>query len=146
MNYAIRAQSILLTLLTAITGLAWADDPSGTVEQAILGEADRYAVAWNQGDTAAIYGTHHASYVLVTADGPITLKARMSAVEQRLDSSEDRGVLSFHDMTIKSLGDDYALAYGRASLLLKDGTQTSVWFTSVYMRTEAGWKAIHDHG
>ena len=117
-----------------------------SIEDQIRAEANLYADAWNRGDSDFIDATHDSSYVLVTASGPITLEERMSSVEARMTSSDTRGTLSFHDMSVRPLGKKYALAYGRAHLVSADGTEMSVWFTSIYMRTEEGWKAIHDHG
>ena len=138
-------RSATIALLTMTCALTWAEN-SDFVERQILAETEHYAAAWNRGDMSVIDATHHPSYVHVTPDGPVTLQQRRSGVEERLDASQDHGILRFHQMTVRPLGDDYALAYGQATLRFKNGTETSVWFTSVYLRTPDGWKAVHDHG
>ena len=138
-----------ISIITAIAALMLSSNfaLSGEIEDEILAEAHRYADAWNRGDIDAINATHDPSYIVVSStDGPSNLQERLANVSVRLSGGQDRGVLSFHDITVRPLGDNYVLAYGRAHLLFEDGSDTGGWFTSVYVKTADGWIAIHDHG
>jgi uncharacterized membrane-anchored protein len=62
-----------------------------------------------------------------------------------MESGKDHGDLNFSELEVKPLGKEYAMAYGRSSLKFKDGTEFNTYFSTVYVKTPFGWKAILTH-
>jgi len=60
-------------------------------------------------------------------------------------TGEDRGVLEYSHIQVKALEKKHALAYGELHLKFKDGSALNSWFTTVYLKTPFGWKAILTH-
>jgi len=106
---------------------------------------DYYSEVWNEGDLDTLRGYYHTDFVLVTSEGSVKLGQRIDDLEAIARSGEDRGELNYSDVTIKSLGDDHAMAFGRVSLNFKDGSALNTWFSTVYQKTPFGWKAILTH-
>ena len=106
---------------------------------------DYYSEVWNEGDLDTLRGYYHADFVLVTSEGSVKLGQRIDDLEAIARSGEDRGELNYSDVTIKSLGDDHAMAFARVSLNFKDGSALNTWFSTVYQKTPFGWKAILTH-
>jgi ketosteroid isomerase-like protein len=53
--------------------------------------------------------------------------------------------LRFEDLAVRSLTADSALATARFVLSGGGKPDQSGWFTLVWLRTPAGWRAVHDH-
>jgi len=53
--------------------------------------------------------------------------------------------MSFSNMQVKMLGNEHAMVYGQSHLKFKDGTELGSMFTSVFVKTPFGWKAILTH-
>ncbi len=138
----------LVIIMTIVSWKAIAQDVEKMgIKAQIEAEANAYAEAWNRGDFDAVAATHHDSYTLVDAKGPSTLAQRLADLKDSWASVRDRGTLRFSNVTVRPLGEGYALAYGQANIVFSDGrAMLSIWFTSVYMKTPKGWLAIHDHG
>jgi ketosteroid isomerase-like protein len=128
----------LALLLTA--GPAHAD-----TESDIRAALDYFAETWNSGDLEAIRGFYHPDFVLVTRNGVIPLGQRLDDLEDISRAGEDRGVLEYSQVRVQALEDKHATAYGKISLTFKDGSAFNEWFTSVYVKTPFGWKAILTH-
>ena len=111
----------------------------------ILTALDYYAEMWNTGDIDAIAGYYHQDFVLVNAEGSIPAGRRVDDLKTIAQAGEDRGELSYSSVTVKPLGKDHALAYGELGLAFKDGSAIKTWFTTVYVKTPFGWKAILTH-
>jgi ketosteroid isomerase-like protein len=103
------------------------------------------AEVWNEGDLGVFKSYYHSDFVVVSQEGPIALDQWLGDLEDIAEAGKDRGKLSHADIQVKSLGDDRALAWGRRSLSFKDGSGFDSWFTTVYVKTPFGWKAIHAH-
>ena len=54
----------------------------------------------------------------------------------------DSGQLSFCNVEVIPLGDDHAMAYGMSTMAFEDGSSLQNWFTTVYVNTPFGWKAL----
>lgn len=118
---------------------------SADTESDIRSALDYFAETWNEGDLEAIRGFYHPEFVLVTEDGVIPLAQRIDDLEDIARAGEDRGELKYVDVSVQSLGEKHATAYGRISLAFKDGSAFNSWFTSVYLKTPFGWKVILTH-
>ncbi len=132
-------RSIILALLLA-AGPAYAD-----TESDIRAALDYFAEIWNSGDLEAIRGYYHPDFVLVTRNGVVPLGQRIEDLQDIARAGEDRGVLEYSRVSVQPLGDAHATAYGKISLTFRDGSAINDWFTSVYVKTPFGWKAILTH-
>ncbi len=130
---------IAFVCMTAITSL------HADTRNDILTALDYYAEMWNTGDIDAIAGYYHQDFVLVNAEGSIPAGRRLDGLRTIAQAGEDRGELSYSSVTVKPLGKDHALAYGELNLAFKDGSAIKTWFTTVYVQTPFGWKAILTH-
>ncbi|MEJ2383597.1 MAG: nuclear transport factor 2 family protein [Xanthomonadales bacterium] len=127
---------ILLALLIAATPLA--ADTASDIRDAL----DYYAEVWNENDLEAIEGYYHQDFVLVSDDGVFSRKQRIDGIRELVSGGGDRGRLDYAEVTVEELGDTHAVAYGRLSLRFKDGSMLESWFTTVYVKTPFGWKAL----
>lgn len=132
-------RSIILALLLSASPV-YAD-----TESDIQAALDYFAEIWNSGDLEAIRGFYHPDFVLVTRDGVVPLGQRLDDLEDITRAGEDRGVLEYSQVRVQALEDKHATAYGKISLKFKDGSAFDEWFTSVYVKTPFGWKAILTH-
>ena len=106
---------------------------------------DYYAEVWNEGDLEAIRGYYAPQFVAVTPDGLVTLAQRMESLALLFMPGEDRGELQHTGVTIEPLDNSHALAYGHVRLRFRDGTELDNWFSTVYVKTPFGWKAMFSH-
>jgi hypothetical protein len=130
-----------LLVFALIPSLSLADDASDEIEQLLNFVADE----WNVGDLDSIRGQFHRDFVLITTDNTRTRKERYDELEIIMSPGQDRGELSYSDLHVKSLSSDHALVYGKSGLKFKDGTEISSMFSSIYLKTPFGWKAIFTH-
>jgi ketosteroid isomerase-like protein len=128
-----------------LTALMVAGPVSADTESDIKSALDYFSEIWNAGDLESIRGFYHPDFVLVTNDGVIPLGQRLDDLETITEAGEDRGVLEYSQVRVQALEDKHATAYGKISLTFKDGSAFNTWFTSVYVKTPFGWKAILTH-
>ena len=131
---------VFLTGFLFFSGSA-AADPKTEIESVM----DYFAEMWDEGDLNAVRSYYHRDFVLVTSDGTISMEQRLDDLETIMESGKDHGDLNFSELEVKPLGKEYAMAYGRSSLKFKDGTEFSTYFSTVYVKTPFGWKAILTH-
>jgi ketosteroid isomerase-like protein len=136
--------SVNRTLL-AIAFLLVASPAIADTETEITTALDYFAEVWNEGDLEAIRGYYHQDFVLVTDGGSIALGQRIDDLKAIAQAGEDRGVLEYSQVRVKALEKKHALAYGELHLEFKDGSAINTWFTTVYVKTPFGWKAILTH-
>jgi len=104
-----------------------------------------YAEIWNEGDVETIRGYYHPDFVLITSDGPVPLSQRIDDLKDISQAGEDRGELRYSQIKVKSLGQNHAMARGKVQLKFKDGSSFDSWFSTVYVKTPFGWKALLTH-
>jgi uncharacterized protein (TIGR02246 family) len=105
------------------------------------------AEAWNRADLRGHLALYVDSVTFMTEDGP---RRGVSAVEEAFRATyfrdgQPRQSLRFEQVAIRPLGHDAALQTGRFVLAGGGEPEQSGWFTLVWMRTPAGWRAVHDH-
>lgn len=135
----------VISFLLAVIFLLSAGPALADAEAEITAALDYFDQIWNEGDLDSIRGYYHPEFVLVTEKGSIPLGQRIDDLEEIARAGEDRGVLSHSQTRIRALGDDHAVAYGQRKLLFKDGSAFEFWFSTVYVKTPFGWKAILTH-
>lgn len=106
---------------------------------------DYYAEIWNEGDLDALRGYYHEDFRLISANGVTTAEQRLADLATVAETGTDRGELTHNDVEIVALGDKHALAYGRLSLRFKDGSSIEGWFSTTFVNTPFGWKALVTH-
>ncbi|MEE4292342.1 MAG: nuclear transport factor 2 family protein [Xanthomonadales bacterium] len=111
-------------------------------EQDIRRALDYFAEVWNENDLVAMQGYYHGDFVLVNDTGVVTRDQHLQNMQTLVDDGGDRGELSYSNLTVTSLGDGHAVAYGQISLTFEDGSALNSWFTTVYKNTPFGWKAL----
>ena len=134
----------LLPLLYA--GTAAAQGPNNT-ELEIGRLLEESASSWNRGDLDGHLADNAVSISFMTAKGPIVGKQRTADALRRSFFKEGKPIqqLRFEQVTIRRLGDGFALVVGR--FVLEGGGQPehSGWFSTIWERQSAGWRVIHDH-
>lgn len=114
-------------------------------ENEIRTALDYFAEMWNEGDIDALSSYYHQDFVLVTDNGVIPTGQRVDDLKSLTQAGEDRGELSYSEVKVKAIEDKHAMAYGKLNLKFKDDSAITSWFTTVYVKTPFGWKAIVSH-
>ncbi|MGD8358245.1 MAG: nuclear transport factor 2 family protein [Lysobacterales bacterium] len=138
MNAAFRIVIVLVCLCAFPVAMA-------DTESDITAALDYYAEMWNEGDVEALHGYYNPDFVLVTSAGTIPLPQRLDDIKALGGSGKDRGELSYYGVTVRPLGDGHAVAWGRARLKFGDGSSIDNQFSTVYVKTPFGWKALLTH-
>lgn len=146
---------ISLRVMLALTGAAacaplpqpaahsnWAAD-----EAAISAATSASADAWNRGDLKGHLAIYVDSVTFMTKSGP---RPGVAAIEQSFTTSyfrdgQPKQQLRFEQVTIRRLDANSAVETGRFVLSGGGEPEQSGWFTLVWVRTAAGWRAVHDH-
>ena len=103
--------------------------------------------AFNRGDLPGHLAIYDPAVTFMTKDGPrpgiapIEAAFRQSYFRDRLPKQQ----LGFEQLAVRPLGADQALATGRFVLAGGGEPDQTGWFTLVWLRTGAGWRAVHDH-
>jgi uncharacterized protein (TIGR02246 family) len=123
----------------------------------LFGQADevrtmlkKSEAAWNRGDLAAFASDYEDAPTTTFVGREVTrggVDAILARYQRSYPGAEARGVLTFSEIEVRPLGDDYALALGRFALkrTAAGGGDSAGRFTLVLHRTAKGWKIIHDH-
>ena len=116
-------------------------------EMEIRARLDSTAVGWNRGDLA----TYLAVY---TPDASEMLSDGVAHGRDRIEQTMKEGFwrngrplqqLHYEHVEVRMLGDDHALVTGQYVLTGAARPQRTGWFTTVWARTDDGWRMIHDH-
>ena len=135
----------VIRIVLAFAFLLLASPAIADTESDITAALDYFAEIWNEGDLEAIKGYYHPDFVLVTDAGSIAQGQRMDGLRDIAQAGEDRGVLDYSHIRVKALEEKHAMAWGELQLKFKDGSAINAWFTTVYVKTPFGWKAILTH-
>jgi uncharacterized protein (TIGR02246 family) len=145
---ALRA-TLLLTLLTAacarspaVSGPA--PDHASAGIRAVL---DSTAAGWNRGDLSRYLWAYADSATAMGANGPELGVGAIEAQMRRGFWRTGRPIQSLHyeHVEVRPLGAEHALVTGQYVLTGGGQAQRTGWFTTVWQRTPAGWRMIHDH-
>lgn len=129
--------SVLLSGLLSVTTAATAD-----AETEIQAALDYLTQVWNENDMDAIASYYHSDFRLITKTGIIERTQLLDDMAQIGKRGGDRGKVRYSGVKVESLGEKHALAYGKMKLSFKDGSSIENWFTTVYVNTPFGWKAL----
>ena len=124
--------------------------PSGT-DAAVRAELEQMfttmAERWNAGDMPGHIAPYADSATMMTGRGPQGGRERIGEMLSRSFWREGRPVqqLRFEQVLVRSIGDGGAVVTGRFILSGGGRDEQSGWFTTVWERTPAGWRIVHDH-
>lgn len=133
-------RAVFFTGFLLFTSAAAAD--TETEIEAVLGY---FADMWNEGDLNAVRGYYHRDFVLITSEGVLSAEQRLGDLEAIMEPGKDHGELGFSEIRVEPLGKERAMAYGRSSLKFGDDTEVGTYFSTVFVKTPFGWKAILTH-
>jgi ketosteroid isomerase-like protein len=116
-------------------------------DAAIRAVFDTTTAGWNRGELSGYLSAYVDS---ATTMGSTGLVRGVNAIGDQMRAGFWRTgrplqVLRYEHLEIKPLGRDYALATGQYVLSGADRPDRTGWFTTIWARTPAGWRMIHDH-
>lgn len=128
---------LALLLLLIVSAPVYAD-----TETEIRAALDFFVQVWNEDDVEAIQGYYHPRFVQIGRNGPVSREEHVRNILTLIHDGGDRGTLAYSDIVVEELGAEHAMAYGHMTLGFEDGSAIDAWFTTVYVKTPFGWKAI----
>ena len=153
---------LVLVLAGACGGPSGARDPEAsapetrnavTPEEAAAIEADiralleRQSGAWNGGDLVTFVADYLDSSRMRFVSGGSVRYGADDVLDRYRRTYPDRaamGVLTFTDLDVRVLSDQYVFVFGRYNLERESDAPTGL-FTLLFERTGDGWKISHDH-
>ena len=108
---------------------------------------DASVQAFNRGDLPGHLAIYVEDVTFMTKDGPRPGVAPIEKAfrETYFHEGKPKQQLRFEQMAVRALAPDVALATARFVLAGGDSADQAGWFTLIWVRTAAGWKAVHDH-
>jgi uncharacterized protein (TIGR02246 family) len=105
------------------------------------------AEGWNKGDLAQYLSVYTPDATEMRPTGPA---GGVEAIEQTMKggfwkTGKPLQVLRYESVVVRMLGKEGALVTGQFVLSGANRPDRTGWFTSVWTKTKAGWKMIHDH-
>jgi uncharacterized protein (TIGR02246 family) len=133
---------MILILLCGCASMPHTDDAA-----AIRGVLDSNAAAWNRGDLAGYLAAYDEAITSRSGTGFVTGKEPAAEVMRQGFWKTGRPLqqLRYEHVDVRKLGTDYALVTGEYVLTGADKPDRTGWFTTVWRKTAAGWRMIHDH-
>lgn len=124
------------------TGLRF---PSDAV--AIRATLDTTAAGWNRGELPVYLSAYTESATAMGANGP---ERGVNAIGDQMRAGFWRTGrptqnLHYEHLEIRPLGPDHALVTGQYVLRGAGRPDRTGWFTTIWTRTSAGWRMVHDH-
>jgi uncharacterized protein (TIGR02246 family) len=147
---SMRALPAFLALLAATgchVSVKTGPDKAQSAEPAIRAVLDSTAAGWNRGDL----GPYMAAYTAdATAGGTTGFVRGTPAIEEGMRrgfwrTGRPSQSLSYQHLEVRMLGADDALVTGQYVLTGNNQPDRTGWFTTIWERTSAGWRMIHDH-
>ena len=161
-----RSHAISLGLLVLLAGACGTPSGSGgsgsaapeerqavTPEEAARIEADIRALleeqsgAWNEGDLVRFVADYLDSPRMRFVSGGSVRYGAGDVLDRYRRTYPDRaamGVLTFTDLDVRVLSDEYVFVFGRYNLERESDAPTGL-FTLLFERTGDDWKISHDH-
>ncbi len=145
MNTATAARIVLVCAALLAAPLAAADWPAD--EAAIRRALADSVAAFNRGDLAGHLAIYDESVQFMTRDGPRPGIAPIEKAFRERYFRDGHAIrqLRFEQLALRRLTDDAAIAAARWALAGGGEPEQAGWFTLVFLRTPAGWRAVHDH-
>ncbi len=161
-----RNHAISLGLLILLAGACTAPDGSGdagdeapeerpvvtpaeaaSIEADIRSLLERQSGAWNEGDLVTFVADYLDSPRMRFVSGGSVRYGADDVLDRYRRTYPDRaamGALTFTDLDVRVLSDEYVFVFGRYNLKREADAPTGL-FTLLFERTADGWKISHDH-
>ena len=144
------AKHIFIYLIVAMTaaavhGQAFAKDAKAEAD--IKAVFDITATGWNTGDLSKYLFAYVPDATEMLSTGPT---GGVEAIEKTMKegfwkTGRPLQNLRYENIVVRMLGKDNALVTGQYILSGGDRPDRKGWFTTVWTKTKAGWRMIHDH-
>ncbi|MGI8401063.1 MAG: YybH family protein [Gemmatimonadaceae bacterium] len=146
----LRLLSIALVVAGCASGMRSASSsavmPASDVA-AIRAVFDTTAYGWNHGDLSAYLYAYAPSATTMgrtgLVRGPSAIGDQMRAYYWKTGSPAQS--LAYDHLEVRPLGRNHALATGQYVLTGGAQPEHTGWFSTIWERTPAGWRMIHDH-
>lgn len=142
--------TITIFILTfAFATISFAQKPAkdGSAEDQIRAVLEITAVGWNTGDLSKYLYAYVPEATEMLATGPA---GGVEVIEKTMKegfwkSGRPLQQLRYENLVVRMLGKENALVTGQFILSGADKPDRKGWFTTVWTKTKAGWRMIHDH-
>jgi len=133
---------LFLAVAVAVAPATASEAPGG-----VAGLLQRSAAAWNRGDLDTFMRGYEDSpeTTYVSSKTVIRGYAAIRAHYAAHYGKSGMGKLTFTDLSIRPLGEDYAVVVARWHLALASGAHPSGIFSLVVHHSAAGWHIVTDH-
>jgi uncharacterized protein (TIGR02246 family) len=126
---------------------AFAQPKMSKDEKAIRDTLDVTADGWNKGDLNQYLSAYVKEATEMLSTGPA---GGVEAIEKTMKegfwkSGRPAQILRYENVVVRMLGKKNALVTGQYVLSGGGRADRTGWFTTVWTKTNAGWKMIHDH-
>jgi uncharacterized protein (TIGR02246 family) len=143
---AIRWTGVLLAAALAAAAPARAQPAPGT-DAEIRAVLDSTAAGWNRGDLTRYLWAYADTATSMGSNGP---ERGLAAIEAQMRGGFWRTgrplqTLHYEHVVVRALGTENALVTGQFVLTGGGRPDRTGWFSTVWARTSAGWRMIHDH-
>jgi uncharacterized protein (TIGR02246 family) len=137
----------ILALAASCATVPRAGAGSAADEAVIRAALDSTAAGWNRGDLPTYLAVYTDSATEMLGTGPAGGRERIEQTmrEGFWRTGRPLQALHYEHVTVRMLGADHALVTGQYVLRGADRPDRTGWFTTVWARTPAGWRMIHDH-
>ena len=114
---------------------------------AIKATLDASAAGWNRGALPVYLSAYVDS---ATAMGSTGLVRGVRGIERQMRAGYWRTgrplqTLTYDHLEIRPIGPNQAIVTGQYILIGEGVSNRSGWFTTIWVRTPAGWRIVHDH-
>ena len=113
----------------------------------IIAELTSTAAGWNAGDLPKYLAAYVPEATEMTGEGP---KGGVQHIEQTMrggfwKTGRPLQTLRYENLDVRMLGKKNALVTGQFILSGADRPDRKGWFTTVWVKTNKGWRMMHDH-
>jgi uncharacterized protein (TIGR02246 family) len=120
---------------------------AASTETTIRSVLDTQVAAWNRGDLEAFVQTYSDETIFVGKEVARGNKGVLERYKRSYPTRAKMGTLSFTNLEVRLLGNEYASVLGRFHLArtTEGGGDASGIFTLLLRNAKGGWKIILDH-
>ena len=145
-----KANSKILVILLTFFAIAIQAEAQGTGARskasAIIAAMNNSADQWNKGDLDDFMKMYTDSSTMMYPTGPVGLSSIRELYEKKyFNGKMPKQNLSYSEMKVTMLGDNYALLTGKFTLKGGSLPERSGVYSLVMVLTKDGWKILHDH-
>jgi uncharacterized protein (TIGR02246 family) len=137
----------ILTVAFAAVSFAQKPPKGGSPEDQIRAVLQITAEGWNTGDLSKYLYAYVPEATEMLSTGPA---GGVEVIEKTMKegfwkSGRPLQQLRYENLVVRMLGKENALVTGQYILSGADKPDRKGWFTTVWTKTKAGWRMIHDH-